>query len=298
MMRFPIAFGSCGCRLKTFSEKSGEFTDERFYPLKMTAEAITVHIFPLVPNVELPRPSQARTRPQIPPGYGVQEQCLPFTAASALGLLIPSPIRFGLCDASEVPQGCHPFRSPLDRPAASGGYKDSRVYYVADNPNCRFVKNAFTFEDIPTDGSKASSVREPGLSFFDREDQQDLFKLSLPYIWRTPPNIDTLFLRPLNRSTQGLDVLSGLVETEWYAAPVNLVLRKPQGSLHVREGDAMAQVVLVPRDLRSSALKVVPEHARLSRNIRKELAEWYRQHVEDRGAYKVLARSRHGRIEP
>ena len=261
----------------------------------MTAEA-TVHIVPLVPNVKLPRPSQARTRPQIPPGYGVQEQCLPFTSASALGFLIPSPIRFGLCPASEVPQGCHPFRSPLDHPT-SGAYKDPRVYYVADNPGCRFVKNAFTFEDIPMDGSKASSVLEPGVSFFDREDQQDLFKLSLPYVWRTPPNIETLFLGALNRSSQGLEVMSGLVETEWYSGAVNLVLRKPQGSLHFHEGDWVAQAVLIPRDLRAPSLEVVPDHARLSRNIRKELAEWFRQHAEDRGAYKVLARSRQGRIE-
>src|SRR5215213_6750789 len=72
-----------------------------------------VTIIPLVPNLTLPTPASPRTRSQIPEGYGVQEQCLPFTAASGLGVLIPSPVRFGLCNQEEVPEGARTFRSPL-----------------------------------------------------------------------------------------------------------------------------------------------------------------------------------------
>jgi hypothetical protein len=253
-------------------------------------------IVPLVPNASLPRIASARTRAFIPPGYGAQEQCLPFTAASALGVLIPSPIRFGLCAPEELPPGCRAFRSPLDRPAADGRFADARVFYVFDNPDCRFVGNAYEFSGVSVSGS-LSSAREPGLSFFDREDQQNLFKLHLPYIWRTPDSVDTLFLPPLNRPAHGLGVQCGLVETDWYASPVNLVLGKPAGSVHVNTGDTVAQAILIPRNLRRPEFEVTAEHARVSRDTRKGLAEWDKQHAEDPHAYKVLARSRHGRVE-
>ena len=139
---------------------------------------------------------------------------------------------------------------------------------------------------------------EPGISFFDREDQQDLFKLHLPYIWRTPADVDILFLPLLNRSAQGLEVQSGLVETEWYSNSVNLILRKPAHPVHFREGEEIAQAIPISRHLRHLTLEVAASHSRLMRDTRKALAEWYKQHAEDRSAYKVLARSRDGRIEP
>lgn len=262
----------------------------------MNTPTVTITLVPLVPNVILPQPASAHTRAQVPSGYGIQEQCLPFTAASALGFLIPSPIRFGVCSPSDVPQGCHAFRSPLDRPAADGRFADPRVVYVADNPDCRFRGNAYELEGIPVDGS--ATIPEPGISFFDRQDQQDLIKLHLPYVWRTPESVDILFLPLLNRSAQGLDVQSGLVETDWYVSPVNLVLRKPSGSssAHFAAGDPVAHAILIPRHLRRPALEVAPRHTRLSRETRKSLAEWDKQHAEDHNAYKALARSRHGRI--
>jgi len=156
---------------------------------------------------------------------------------------------------------------------------------------------SYRFEGIPVDGRRPVAVPEPGLSFFDRPDQQDLFKLHLPYIWRTPESIDTLFLPLLNRSASGLAVQSGLVETDWYASPVNLILRKPQDSVHVHAGDLVAHAILIARNLRRPAVDVAPAHARLSRDARKGLADWDQQHAKDRNAYKRLARSRHGRVE-
>jgi len=257
--------------------------------MKMTLDAVGIQIVPLVPNAELPRPASARTREHVPSGYGVQEQCLPFTAGSALGFLIPSPIRFGHCPPQEVPEGCRAFRSPITQSAGESDW----VFYVADNPACRFAGNAYSLTDIPRQGT----VLEPGISFFDREDQQDLFKLHLPYIWRTPQNIDTLFLPLLNRTGRGLQVQSGLVETAWYANPVNLILRKATVPVHYRQGEEVAHAVLIPRDLRAPSMEVAASHARLTRDTREALAVWYEQHAQDRSAYKVLARSRHGRVD-
>jgi hypothetical protein len=262
---------------------------------------LEVQIFPLLPGVLLPVPARATTRSQIPAGYGVQEHCLPFTAANALGFLIKSPIAFGLCPPAEVPPGGHAFRSPLDLPGIATEFVDERVFYVKDDPGCGFIKNAFTLDSLEvSDGQGKHQINpvEPGISFFDRQDQLDHFKLHLPYIWRTPPDVDTLFLSLINHQTP-LDVVSGLVETDWYAHPVNLVLRKPSSgvSIHVATGDLVAQATFLPRSHRRPALKVLASHARLARDLRKGLVDWYQQRASDRSAYKRLARSQHGRVQ-
>jgi hypothetical protein len=159
----------------------------------MSETAGVLSIVPLVPNVPLPHAASARTRVNVPSGYGVQEQCLPFTAASALGVVIPSPIRFGYCIPEQLPQGCRAFRSPLNRPAADGSYAERRVFYVFDEPRCRFAGNAYALESVPTSGP--SAVQEPGLSFFDRDDQASFIKLHLPYVWRTPERLTRFFCR-------------------------------------------------------------------------------------------------------
>lgn len=252
----------------------------------------SVEIYPLAPRLPLPARASGRTRAEVPAGYGVQEQCLPFVAAAALGLLIPSPVTFGLCRPGDLPSGAHAFRSPLDRPGPDGRWVDERVFYVVDRPESRFVLNAYTVSGFPP---PASEVREPGLSFFDRSDQSDLFKLHLPYIWRTQTGLDTLFLPLLNRAGRGLEIVSGLVETDWYANPVNLVLRKPASghSVHVAAGEPIAQAILVARELRPAEISLVPEHARAARRFRAELCEWYRSKQADRSAYRRLARQHH-----
>jgi hypothetical protein len=263
---------------------------------------IEVQVFPLVSNLALPKPAPATTRSPIPPGYGVQEQCLPFTAATALGFLIESPIAFGLCLSADVPPDAHAFRSPFDRPRSDGTFGDERLFYVKDNPRCSFGNNAYTldaFEIVGSQGKRAYAPLEPGISFFDRTDQLDLFKLHLPYIWRTPPDVDALFLPAINRPMLPLTILSGLVETDWYANPINLVIRKPPGNytLHVAAGDLVAQVIFLPRADRRPTLKVIASHARGARDFRAALAEWYEHRAQERSAYKILARSHHGRVQ-
>ncbi|MGA9767869.1 MAG: DUF6065 family protein [Blastocatellia bacterium] len=258
-----------------------------------------VEIFPLVPNAILPAPAPATIRAQVPEGYGVQEQCLPFTAATALGFLIRSPITFGLCLPGDVPPGGHAFRSPVAR---AGEFDEARVFYVKDDSGCRFIKNAFTLDPVEitdSNGKRLFTPVQPGISFFDREDQQDLFKLHLPYIWRTQTEMDALFLPPINRTTPEFTVLAGLVETDWYANPVNLIFRKPDAGhfIHVAAGEPIAQVIFLMRSHRRPALKVIPTHARMARDLRASLVEWYQQQAKDRSAYKKLARSEHGRID-
>jgi len=113
-----------------------------------------VNILPLVSGVGLPTAAPAVARSEIPPGYGVQEQCLPFTAATALGFLIKSPITFGFCLPGDVPAGAHSFRSPLDTERRD----DQRLFYVKDDPSCGFLKNAFMVEPMEIAGPAGKQI--------------------------------------------------------------------------------------------------------------------------------------------
>ncbi|HEX2887100.1 DUF6065 family protein [Vineibacter terrae] len=254
-------------------------------------------IFPLVPGAILPQQSPAAVRARVPAGYGVQEQCLPFTAAAALGLLIGAPFAFGLCLPDEAPTGAHAFRSPLDAPP----HADPRRFYVVDAPDRGFARNALALTPIPFRDSAGTlnqmNPLQPGISFFDRADQQDLFKLHLPFVLRTPSGIDTLFTAPVNRAAP-FAVVAGLVETDWFPHPVNLVLKKPQdGAVHVMAGDIVAHAIFVGRDTRRPTLSVQTQPSKEAGAQRNALLKWYIARARNRSAYKRLARSRHGRLD-
>ena len=266
-------------------------------------ENLEVSVLPLVSNAVLPVPASPATRKpeQIPSGYGAREQCLPFTAAAALGFLIRSPITFGLSLPDAVPTGAHKFRSPLDKKGDTDHYQDRRVFYVVDDAECSFGQNAFQFAEVPMRqmGKKVTiNPVQPGISFFDRPEQGDLFKLHLPYTLQTPPGVDALFLPALNRQFEGFSILSGLVETDWYSNPVNLVLGKPpKANVHIAKGDSVAQLIFIARQHRRPTLTELKSHARKARDLRKDLGAWYEQHAQDKSIYKKLARSRHGRYK-
>src|SRR5215472_7794408 len=246
-------------------------------------------ILELNANSLLPGPASPRLRQKVPPGYGVQEQCLPFTAATGLGLLIPSPISFGFCAPGDVPSGARAFRSPIEA-RLPPGEQDYRIYWVQDDPARGFAGNAFILHDGPNADAPGSLA--PGISFFDRNDQIEFCKLHLPYILRTAPGCDLLFMPLLNRSgSGGFEVLSGLVEMDWYPDPVNLVLRRPAvGAVSIAAGAPIAQVIVTRREDRPTRLRQPPASSEEVRLLRQELAQWRVEHAKNRSAYKAIAR--------
>ncbi len=258
---------------------------------------VDLTLLPLVPGVPLPVRAPASTRAEVPRGYGVQEQCLPFTAACALGLLVPAPFDFGLCALAEVPAEARSF-SPPDVAKPPG---DERMFYVVDHALSRFEGNAFDADPLPFVGETGQLLemrpRQPGISFMDRPDQAVFFKLHLPWVLRTPPGMDSHFGVPINRPAP-LDLLTALVETDWYAHPVNLVVRRPaHGALHVRRGDVIAQVFFVDRDARRSTLQVLEPGTPEAQAMREDLRQWFLAHHADRSTYRKQARSHQGRVE-
>lgn len=252
---------------------------------------LRVAVVGLLPHFRGPVPASPRTRDRPPPGYGVREQCLPFTAAAALGFTIPAPFGFGCCRPEQVPEGARTFGSPI--PGGCPG----RVFYVSDDPDHGFVANRYL---VPAEvEARTGRAPVPGLSFFDRPDQQDQIKIHLPYVWRTPEGVGLLFTGPLNRPRQdGLGVVSGLVECDWYADCVNLVLQLPQhlDPVHVAAGDVLAQAVPIPADFRRPSLEVLEPHRRQTRLVQQTLGAWRDLHSRERSAYKHLSRSHHGRL--
>jgi Family of unknown function (DUF6065) len=257
---------------------------------------VTPLLLPLVPEAPLPWRAPAATRSEVPRGYGVQEQCLPFTAACALGLLVPAPFDFGLCDAQDVPAGGRPFLPPdVARPPG-----DERVFYVHDHAPSRFFGNAFDADPLPFIDAQGQRMemrpQQPGLSFMDRPDQTLFFKLHLPWVLRTPAGVDSHFGPPINRPPP-LDVLVGLVETDWYAHPVNLVVRRPaQGALHIRRGEVVAQVHCVDREARRVDPRVLDRQGAEATTLHEELRQWFMAHQADRSMYRRQARSQQGRV--
>ena len=62
---------------------------------------------------------------------------------------------------------------------------------------------------------------------------------------RTPPGWSCLFLPPINRPNSVFEILSGLVDTDTYAAPVNFpfVATAPDGVYALKKGMPLVQVV-------------------------------------------------------
>ena len=255
-----------------------------------------IEVHPLVPDPVLPTAAPPSTRAEVPQGYGVQEQCLPFTAAASAGLLIRAPFSFGFCDPASVPAAARGFAAPFRSSAHDAAY----CFYIQDRPSSRFAGNAFRQRLFPMlirrESTHLHNAVHPGLSFFDRSDQAAMFKLHLPYVLRTPEGVDSLFLSPINRPGP-LQIVSGLVETDWYAHPVNLVAHLPPGPIHVTAGDVVAQVVFVHRSARAARISVVDPSSAPSQVLQHDLLRWYVAHNQDRSAYKKLARSRHGRLD-
>lgn len=248
-----------------------------------------ISILELCPNSLLPRPASPRIRQKVPAGYGVQEQCLPFTAATALGLLILSPISFGFCALGDVPLGARSFRSPIET-RLPADEQDLRVYWVRDDPTRGFAGNAFILH--AGFGTESRGMLTPGISFFDRDDQIEFCKLHLPYVLRTAPGCDLLFTPLLNRAGNGFEVLSGLVEADWYAHPVNLVLRRPAvGAVGVAAGEPIAQAIVTRQEDRSTRLRQLIPSSEDARLLHQEVTQWYADHAKHRSAYKAKARA-------
>lgn len=252
----------------------------------MDQDALSVSVIPLARTIHCPASASKKTRPSVPPGYGRREQCRPFVEANGLGLTIPSPFTWGYCLSKNVPEGARAFRSPVE------GGCPARVFYVKDDPSIGFTRNQY---DVP-DHVKArmGPLAIPGLSFFERPDQQRQIKLHLPYVLCTQRGVGLLFTPPINRPrSDGLQLLSGLVETAWYADAVNMVFVLPDRdqSVHIQSQEPLAQAIPTPMAATRTSVSCAEPHRKKTRVTLDAMADWRAQKSADRAAYKRIAKT-------
>ncbi len=109
-----------------------------------------------------------------------------------------------------------------------------------------------------------------------------LMKFHNPWAIRTPPGWSALITAPLNRPSPAVHILSGVVDCDRYAAPVNFpFVATGEDGVHVLEkGTPLVQVIPFPRaPLAASVRAETPrEAAERERHHRATLAGggWYR----------------------
>jgi Family of unknown function (DUF6065) len=111
-----------------------------------------------------------------------------------------------------------------------------------------------------------------------------LMKFHNPWAIRTPPGWSCLFVAPLNRPDDIVEILSGIVDTDRYVAPVNLpfVALAKDGVHTLRKGRPLAQVIPFSREhtqlhgeVRAESAQDAAERERVHRSTLAD-AGWYR----------------------
>jgi hypothetical protein len=114
-----------------------------------------------------------------------------------------------------------------------------------------------------------------------------VLKFHNPWTIRTPPGWSCLFAPPLNRPGGIVEVLSGVVDTDVYVAPVNLpfVALAGDGVHTIAKGTPLAQVIPFRRDtltiegiVRAESDDEADERERIRRSTLAG-AGWYRRHA-------------------
>lgn len=117
-----------------------------------------------------------------------------------------------------------------------------------------------------------------------------MMKFHNPWTIRTPPGWSCLFVAPLNRPDGVIEVLSGVVDTDVYLAPVNFpfVAIAGDGVHTLRKGTPLVQVIpftrhdeRLPDTIRTESENEADERQLVHRNTL--AAEgWYRQQARSR----------------
>ena len=179
-----------------------------------------------------------------------------------VGILHPGAVfRGGFASLTTRRTGREFFRSPVN-----GGCRE-RSFYVLDDSGFAIDKNQFIVPDEMRSAIGPGPI--PGLSFFDREDQQDHVKVHLPYVLAHTGRCFTAndgIGQPARRD-DGLVAVTGLVETDWYPGMINLVFKLPPWpkTVHVSAGEIIAQIIPITRELQEIPIQILEGHRKQAR---------------------------------
>jgi hypothetical protein len=133
------------------------------------------------------------------------------------------------------------------------------------------VRDTVLVFDDATPDDRISSLFEHGTITFN-----------LPYLIRTPPDINLWVKGPANWPRDGIQALEGIVETDWTSASftMNWKLTRPQHLVRFERGEPICLIVPYPRGLLD---ELVPRFEPLSQNA--ELADSFRRWSTDRDEF-------------
>jgi hypothetical protein len=118
---------------------------------------------------------------------------------------------------------------------------------------------------------------------FDRESNaaisshfgSGVLTFSIPYLFRTPPGLNTWVKGPANWPKDGIQPLEGVVETDWAASTftMNWKVTRPFEWIRFEQGEPFCMLVPIPRGLTET---LVPRLAMISSNpeLQKRYEAW------------------------
>lgn len=126
-----------------------------------------------------------------------------------------------------------------------------------------------SFDQVPPDGRISSLFGHGTITF------------NLPYLIRTPPEINLWVKGPTNWPKHGVQALEGMVETDWTAASftMNWKLTRPHETVRFERGEPVCMLVPFPRKLID---QLVPELRPLTDNpeLKRDYDRWSRDRDE------------------
>ena len=116
-----------------------------------------------------------------------------------------------------------------------------------------------------------------------------ILTFSLPYLFRTPPDVNLWAKGPSNWIKDGIQPLEGVIETDWAISTftMNWKFTRPNHSVRFEQGDPICMIVPVTRTL---AEQLQPRRASLSSH--KEICRQYEEWSKSRGEFNAELKER------
>jgi len=98
---------------------------------------------------------------------------------------------------------------------------------------------------------------------------------TIPYLFRTPPDINLWVKGPSNSPKDGIQPLEGIVESDWseFSFTMNWKFTRPDVSVRFEEGEPICMIVPIQRGLAES-LQPIRKPLRRNRELKRRYERW------------------------
>lgn len=201
-------------------------------------------------------------------------RCLPLTIANQAGWFIPNPTAFTA--------------------RWNGGLEssDTIIEFGADRRDVladQGISSWSTMDPLPQSTPELATTNETSDSRIMSHFGNGVVTFSLPYLFRTSPDVNLWIKGPTNYIKDGVQPLEGIVESDWSSSTftMNWKITAPGRSVRFEKGEPICMIVPVPRGFVES---FTPRMAALSscQEIQQEYEAW----TADRSQFLVALKDR------